>query len=102
MAELKAKGRFDATLMIVTAKHGNGPIDPRRVRHIDKRTLIDVVDAAAPGALAHITTDQGALIWLHEPGRAGRVAEALQRSAKRLGIQQVLYGASLARRFVSM
>lgn len=99
VAELKKKRLIASTLVIVTAKHGNGPIDPQALRHIDKRELADAIEAVAPGALAHITTDQGALVWLRAPDRAAAVAAALERSAGRLGIAQVLYGPALARRF---
>ena len=99
VAEMRAKDVLDSTLVIVTAKHGNGPIDPRRVRHVDAHALFRAVEAAVPGALAHMTTDQVALIWLRKQGRTDAVARALEHARKRLGIRRVLYGAALARRF---
>lgn len=101
VSALANKGLMDSTAIIVTAKHGNGPVDPRALRRIDKQMLTDVVQKAALGALAHITVDQGSLIWLKDPTRTIDVARALKRSRKQLGIQRVLYGSSLAKYFPS-
>ncbi len=101
VAALKAEGLLDSTLVIVTAKHGNGPIDPRAVCHVDKKALSKAVEAVAPGVLAHITPDQGALVWLRDPGKTAAVAQALERNRTRLGIRRLLYGATLALRFPS-
>ena len=87
---------LNSTLLIVTAKHGNSPIDPRVLRRIDKTTLAKVIKQAAPGELAQMTTDQGALIWLKDRAETKRVADALLRNRSRLGIRRVLYGTRLA------
>lgn len=98
---LKEKKLLDSTLLIVTAKHGNGPIDPQALRHVDKKALSKVVERAAPGALAQITTDQGALIWLRDQTKTAIVAHALEQNSDRLGIKRVLYGPSLTLHFPS-
>ena len=101
VAALRQNGLLDSTLLIVTAKHGNGPIDPKTVRHVDEHELAAAVERAAPGALAQLTPDQGALIWLRDQTKATLVAHALERHARRLGIRRVLYGPTLALRFPS-
>ncbi len=101
VAELRERRLLDSTLLIVTAKHGNGPIDPKALRHIDKKKLSEVIERAAPGALAKLTPDQGALIWLRDQSRTAQVARTLERHAKRLGIRRVLYGPRLALQFPS-
>ncbi|OOV85814.1 hypothetical protein BTA35_0216670, partial [Oceanospirillum linum] len=90
------KGLRDDTLIVITAKHGNGPIDPSVLRKITTGKLQQAVQAAAPGALAQITYDHGALIWLKDPSAAGKIAAALRAHAEELGIQDVLHGTRLA------
>ncbi|HUY02507.1 MAG TPA: alkaline phosphatase family protein [Rhodocyclaceae bacterium] len=101
VAALRERQLLDSTLLIVTAKHGNGPIDPQALRHVDRKEITKAVERAAPGALAQITSDQGALIWLRDPSKAALVAHALEHHARRLGIRRVLYGPRLALRFPS-
>lgn len=90
---------LDSTLIIVTAKHGNDPIDPALIRHVDKKFLKNVVEKDAHGGLAKITTDQVALIWLKDSMDAKKVARKLEKKRKRLGISSILYGNSLALHF---
>lgn len=98
---LRRQGLRDDTLIVVTAKHGNGPIDPARLHKVDRNALARVIDAAAPGALAQLTVDSGALIWLRAPSATAQVAAALRAHAAPLGIADVLSGERLARRFPS-
>ncbi len=100
-AALVAHGLADSTLIIVTAKHGNGPIDPGRLRLIDARHLRVAIESAVPGEPAQLTPDQGALIWLHHGTAAAIVARALDAQRAALGIRRVLWGARLALRFPS-
>jgi hypothetical protein len=95
VSALRQNNLLDSTLLIITAKHGNGPIDPRVLRHINRKAIARFVDKAVPGALAQVTTDQGALIWLHDSAKAAQVANALQQHKSNLGIRRVLYGSSM-------
>ncbi|WP_053063755.1 alkaline phosphatase family protein [Caballeronia mineralivorans] len=101
VSELERQGLRDDTLIIVTAKHGNGPIDTSLLNKIDVRKLESVVDKAAPGALAQLTTDYGALIWLNNTSATPAVSAALRANADTLGIADVVSGERLALRFPS-
>jgi hypothetical protein len=99
VSELERQGLRDDTLIIVSAKHGNGPIDPARLDKIDDRGLASVIEQAAPGELAQLTTDYGALVWLHDASAVPVVTAALRSHASTLGIADVLGGERLALRF---
>jgi arylsulfatase A-like enzyme len=101
VSELERQGLRDDTLIIVTAKHGNGPIDTSLLNKIDVRKLESVIDKAAPGALAQLTTDYGALIWLNNTSATPAVSAALRANADALGIADVVSGERLALRFPS-
>ncbi|TPG09785.1 alkaline phosphatase family protein [Rhodanobacter glycinis] len=96
---LQQHGLLDSTLFVVTAKHGNAPIDQRLLRHVEKKALAQTVVAAAPHGLAQLTADQGALVWLHDRAEAARVAAALRAAPASLGIRKVIAGADVARYF---
>jgi hypothetical protein len=99
LRELRARHLLDSTLIVVTAKHGNAPIDRTQLRHVDKQTLQRTIEAAAPHGLAQLTADQGALIWLHAADDAPQVVSVLRRAHQTLGIRQVLQGTALLRFF---
>jgi predicted AlkP superfamily pyrophosphatase or phosphodiesterase len=99
VTELDRRHLRDDTLVIITAKHGNGPIDRTQLDKIDEAELAKVIDAAAPGALAQLTTDHGALLWLRDPSAAPAITAALRAHAQALGIADVISGERLALRF---
>ena len=82
----------DSTLIIVSAKHGQSPIDRSLRKAVDDEPYND-----APGAAFHIADDVG-LVWLKPQTRAANVAAAksfLLAHADQLGIQLLLDPASL-------
>jgi len=101
MAELARRHLEQDTLVILTAKHGNGPIDPDQLRHVPSGWLHAVIAAAASGEPAQLTTDRSALIWLHDQRTTGTVARTLLADRARLGIERVLWGRRLGLLFPS-
>lgn len=75
VSELQAEGLFDSTLIIVTAKHGQSPIDKTVVAKRDGDAIAALVDAVAPVA-GHIEDDV-ALYWLADSSQADLGARAL-------------------------
>ena len=114
---LKAAGIHDSTLFIVTAKHGQSPIDPRKTNkpgHFadlvaalpDAGTnpaAIAIANAAncATGPCGFVMDDDVALIWLQDQGQTPAVADYLNAHAGALFIDQVMAGADLQLRFNS-
>jgi hypothetical protein len=106
LAALKARHIYDSTLFIVTAKHGQTPIDPKKTMKIGH--LQNLVNAYAPtDPIAQAIVNAGeneddiALIWLQDQSQAAAAAQWLRDNnvAAGLHIQQVLSGDLLKLRF---
>jgi Type I phosphodiesterase / nucleotide pyrophosphatase len=96
VAELKAKGLYDSTWIVVTAPYGQSPMDQRRRRAIPMAQIKAIVDAVHPGLLAHISGGDAALIWLTDSARTPAVVRALSDAAPAIGLAEIISGARLA------
>lgn len=112
---LKDEGIYESTLFIVTAKHGQSPINPARVAKPGHfADLVAALPDAAinPGAIAiasaancstgpcgFVQDDDIALIWLEHQGDTQKVADYLNANAKALFIEEVLAGDELKLKF---
>jgi hypothetical protein len=115
IAALKQANIYDSTLMVVTAKHGQSPINPAKVNkpgHFadlvaslpDAATnpaAIAIANAAAcaTGPCGFVQDDDVALIWLQDQSQTQTVADYLNANAPALFIDQVLAGESLKLKF---
>jgi len=111
----KAQGIYESTLFIVTAKHGQSPINPVKTNkpgHFadlvaalpDANTnpaAIAIANAAAcgTGACGFVQDDDIALIWLQDQSQTGDVAAYLNANAGALFIDEVLAGAEIRLKF---
>ncbi|WP_316771882.1 alkaline phosphatase family protein [Streptomyces sasae] len=75
--ELHERGLDGSTTVILSAKHGQSPTDPRSLTRIDDGPLLDGLDsawkAAHPGAgdlVAHAVDDDAMLLWLTDRSQA--------------------------------
>jgi hypothetical protein len=95
--ELKAQRLYDSTLIIVSAKHGQSPIDGTKRRGIGGGQPT----AAIGSADAFDISDDGSLIWLTDPSLAPGVVATLSTPAiqQTLGIQEIFAGQSLRNKF---
>jgi hypothetical protein len=95
--ELKAQRLFDSTLIIISAKHGQSPIDGSKRRGIGGGQPAATIGAAD----AFDISDDGSLIWLTDPSLAPAVVAALSTPANQqaLGIQEIFAGQSLRNKF---
>jgi hypothetical protein len=95
--ELKAQRLYDSTLIIVSAKHGQSPIDITRRHGIGGGQPTATIGAAD----AFDISDDGSLIWLTDPSLAPTVVATLSQSANQqlLGIQEIFAGQSLRNKF---
>ncbi|HEX2730138.1 MAG TPA: alkaline phosphatase family protein [Polyangiaceae bacterium] len=97
--QLYAAKLWDSTLLVITASHGQSPIDPALTQRLSPSTIPDLVEQLSPGLLSAITQDAVALLWLSDSSRAGDVAQTLGDHADLAGIDHVLYGKDLSQMF---
>jgi arylsulfatase A-like enzyme len=95
MGELKSQGLYDSTLIIVTAKHGQSPIEVRQRRVIDRNLIRDAVNSVQPGLLAQGSLDTIAILWLKDRSKTSAVAAALRANLHEAGIYKILSGEEL-------
>jgi hypothetical protein len=106
VAALKARHIYESTLFIVSAKHGQTPIDPLKTNKIGHlQALVGAFAPNDPVAQAIVNAgeneDDVALIWLQDQSLAPAAAKWLRDNnvAAGLHIQQVLAGDLLKLRF---
>jgi len=102
VAELKAQNKLSSTEIIVTAKHGQSPIDPSKLAKIGHAETKVVTNAGV--AIAQTTDDDISLMWLQNQSQVTTAVNALladQAGANTARVQYVLSGQALADRFNS-
>jgi arylsulfatase A-like enzyme len=106
---LKDHGRSDSTLIIVTAKHGQSPIDPNRYfpipgpNHDHGTTPADLIANLVPFVQSPLnpngigpTQDDVSLLWLSDSSKTADAVSILEKNAAQAGIGQIFYGPALA------
>ena len=112
---LKDQGIYESTLFVVTAKHGQSPINPAKVNKPGHFAdlVASLPDAATnPGAIAiananncstgscgFVQDDDIALIWLEHQSDTKAVADYLNANAKALFIDEVMAARELRLKF---
>ena len=97
LAKVKANGLQNSTMFVISAKHGQGPIDPAKQRLIVDSTIPAIINQVKPGLVAKATQDDAALIWLSDQSQTGAAAYQLAYgpNQKIAGISQILADDSL-------
>jgi hypothetical protein len=93
--ELDKEDLLSSTAIILTAKHGQSPIDPTLRRIVSSALIPNVVNSVQAGLLAQATQDDVALLWLTDQSKTNTVVAALNAQAQTLGIETILSGNSL-------
>jgi arylsulfatase A-like enzyme len=96
---LKRERLFESTLIIISAKHGQSPIDVTKRRGIGQGEPTATIGSAD----AFDISDDGSLIWLTDPSLAPAVVANLSTPAHQqaLGIQEIFAEGSLRNKFNS-
>jgi hypothetical protein len=107
VSELKAKGLYDSTLIVVTAKHGQSPIDPARYVAQTRNGTSPATLLAQAGFIPlsesplgpgiGSTEDDVSLLWLKKSSETDDAVQILEdnASATGIGLGQIFYGPSL-------
>jgi len=103
---LKDTGRLESTLIIITAKHGQSPIDPNLYKATPGKTnngttpatllanlLPDSESPANPTGIG-ATEDDISLLWLKKGANVESAVETLEQNASAIGLGQLFYGPS--------
>lgn len=100
---LKDAGLYDSTLVIVTAKHGESPIDPTRYVADGSSTpatllsrLIPYTESPLTAGGIGATEDDVSVLWLKPGVSAYTAANILEEHASSLGLGEIYYGPTLA------
>jgi len=105
--EIKDRGLWDSTLIIITAKHGQNPIDPKFYNPIlntgtspatvlDNAGLIPFSEAPSNPTGIGATEDDISLLWLKKSSDTQTAVGLLEQNKDAAGIGQIFYGPSLA------
>jgi hypothetical protein len=107
--ELKETGHLDSTLIVITAKHGQGPIDPKRFTPIpghsgDNGTtpatllanLLPFSESPLNPTGIGATEDDVSLLWLKDSSQTAAAVATLEENSNKIGLGTIFYGPSLA------
>jgi len=109
--KLKDRGLYESTLVIITSKHGQSPIDPNALDRIPDKTsnglspatlISNQLHAAVPasedpnGSGIGATEDDVSLLWLTNPSFTDAAVALLEANRAQIGGGQLFYGSSLA------
>jgi hypothetical protein len=109
VAHLKKQGRLHSTLIVISAKHGQSPIDPHRFFPIpgpsgtNGQTPANLLDALLPTSESPTnptgigaTEDDISLLWLKDSSKTSSAVATLEANATAAGISQIISGPALA------
>ncbi|MBV8695114.1 MAG: alkaline phosphatase family protein [Ktedonobacteraceae bacterium] len=95
VSALEVQGLLPFTTIILTAKHGQTPIDPAQFKHVTSSVITNLVNSVQPKLAAQVTTDDVALIWLTDQSKTAAVVAKLAANEAQANIQEILSGDSL-------
>ena len=82
-------------MVIITAKHGQVPIDPSKRLIVDSSIIPNLVNSVQAGLLAQATQDDVSLLWLKDQSQAPAVVAKLNANLAQAHINTILFGQSL-------
>ena len=108
VSAIQDAGLYDSTLIVITSKHGQSPIDPKLYNPI-----LNATGGSSPATLLATagmlplsesplnptgigpTEDDVSLIWLKPGANLGTAVSTLETNATNIGLGQIFYGPSL-------
>jgi len=99
VAALRQQTIFEKTVVIVTAKHGQTPIDPTKRLIVDSTIIPNLVNSVQAGLLAQAKQDDVSLLWLNDQSKVNAVVAELKANKAQAHIDRILSGHSLTKLF---
>jgi hypothetical protein len=103
ISALKSNGIYSNTLVIITAKHGESPIDPTRYVADGADTPATLLGNMIPYSESPLnstgigaTEDDVSVLWLKKGVNVETAAGILETDATEIGLGEILYGGTLA------
>jgi hypothetical protein len=106
---IKDRGLYESTLIVITAKHGQSPIDPNRYFPIpghsgaNGQTPATILASLLPYSESPLnptgigaTEDDVSLLWLTNAANTQTAVNTLEANTAAAGIGQIYYGSTLA------
>jgi len=100
---LKSQGIYEDTLLIITAKHGESPIDPALYVADGSNTPATLLGSAIPFSESPLnstgigaTEDDVSVLWLKPGASVPAAVELLESNAGPLGFGEIFYGPTLS------
>lgn len=98
IAELKAKGLYKSTIVIISAKHGQGGLDPATVKKIAESNILDPIALVDPEAVC--SDDDVGIIWMNDKSKIAAAVAALQANVTLMPtVDRILTGTDITARF---
>jgi hypothetical protein len=108
--KIKDRGLYEQTLIIITAKHGQSPIDPNRYSAVPGKNNNGESPATLLAGAGYIpnsesplnatgigsTEDDVSLLWLNSASNTLPAVQLIESNASTVGLGQIYYGSSLA------
>jgi hypothetical protein len=100
---LQAAGIYNNTLLIITAKHGDSPIDPTRYVADGANTPATLLGNMIPFSESPLnptgigaTEDDVSVLWLKKGVSVNAAVKLLEQNATAIGLGEIFYGPTLA------
>jgi hypothetical protein len=108
--KIKDRGLYEQTLIIITAKHGQSPIDPNRYSAVPGKNNNGESPATLLAGAGYIpnsesplnatgvgsTEDDVSLLWLNSASNTLPAVQLIESNASTVGLGQIYYGSTLA------
>jgi hypothetical protein len=108
--KIKDRGLYEQTLIVITAKHGQSPIDPNRYNAVPGKNNNGESPATLLAGAGYIpnsesplnatgvgsTEDDVSLLWLNNASNTLAAVQLIESSASTVGLGQIYYGSTLA------
>jgi Type I phosphodiesterase / nucleotide pyrophosphatase len=100
---LKDAGIYNDTLLIITAKHGESPIDPSLYVADGSNTPATLLGSAIPYSESPLNTtgigateDDVSVLWLKKGASVPAAVDLLEKNSTAIGLGQIYYGPTVA------